>query len=1082
LNYQAALASTRSAIVEACAGSGKTWLLVARLVRLLLAGARPSEILAITFTRKAAEEMRERLAASLEFLALASDDAVVAYLRERGLDESEARVALPRARRLHELVLASVPGPTLTTFHGWFLNLLQRAPMTRRAPANLLEETGLMLDEAWLTWIEALREPARQAEAAAFDSLAAALPLDCVRELLLGFVAKRAEWWAWAEGRADPLADSLAEMRARLGVDEIEDILADLFADTALRADLGAFLAPLAANGAGVAADAARAIDLQAMLEAWPVALPAEADVFERAWASLQGVFLSAKGEPLVRKPSAALDRRLGAAADGFLAEHARLAARCVEVLARLETQRALRLHRAGLVAGLGLLGHYQALKGEGDALDFNDAEWLARQLLRDPESADALLAKLDARWKHILLDEFQDANPLQWQIIRAWLDAYGADPERPDIFLVGDPKQSIYRFRRAEARLFAAAGAFLERRFAAVWQRNDLTRRCAPRVVAWVNAVFEALGAAYAGFRAHAAHQADLPGHVEVLLGAEPVAAPEPVAWRDPLTQPAPCRAERRADEAARVAARIREIVGRLRLDADGGRPARYADILVLSASRTGLEVFEAAFKAAGIPFLGSRRGGLLDTLEIGDVLALLGVLVSPGADLDLARSLKSPLFGCLDDDLKVLAARPERSWLARLNAWAAQTEAPERVARAARLLAEWRTAAGHLPPHDLLDRIHDQGDIERRYAAAVPERLRPGVLANLRAFLGLSLRLGGGRYPSLPRFLDEARLLARQAAEDSPDEAPAAAGDVVRMLTIHGAKGLEAPVVFLIKADEARRERDHYGALVDWPAEAERPSHFSLYGPSGWRGRGRDDIFANERQLAEREHLNLLYVAMTRARQALFVSGVADQAERAWLGRLDAALRDLDLARLPAMTWHETVEIGAAPAAPDATPAPPPAIGSRRPVASAETRFGILAHRYLELACAGVAEAEIRADLDADDAEFAAARAFAQGCLGNPELRPFFAAEAFRRARNELEYIGLDGERRRIDRLVEFDDTVWILDYKTGGLAEPDLTRRAEPHRAQLEAYVAAVAGLFPGKPVRAGLIFADGAFWCL
>jgi ATP-dependent helicase/nuclease subunit A len=1105
MTFNYALDPARNTVVEACAGSGKTWLLVSRMIRLLLAGAKPSELLAITFTRKAAAEMRDRLYRWLADLASVSDAEAIEFLVQRGLSAAQAQAALPRARGLFEAVLASVPGPMISTFHGWFLNVLQRAPMDRRAPSNLLEETGLLLDEAWLTWAESLREPDRQAEAAALDFLLAELSLDGARKLLISFVHKRAEWWAWAEGRADPVAENLADWAVRAGLDESEDVLAGAFADLALEQDLREFMPLLAANAVGGKLDAARAQTLAEILASWP-----EGGDLEPRWQAVQRVFLTAEGAPLVRKPAASLDKRLGASgAARFIDLHYQVAERLVHIASRQEEQRGLRLNRATLVAGCGLLERYQRLKRERDVLDFTDAEWWTRQLLMDPEHADAVLAKLDARWKHLLLDEFQDANPLQWQIVTAWLSAYGADPERPDVFIVGDPKQAIYRFRRAEPRLFAVATDFLKTHFAAELQRQDTTRRCAPRVVAWVNAVFgelaglttdcrsggsrdqgEVAAAAaltgsveYPGFTLHQAFQTELPGHCEMLVA--PVAlAPEldlSAFPRNPLVVPAPTRPEKRRDEAHSVAQRINEIVGHLLLD--GGRPASYADILVLSASRTGLGIFEAAFKAAGIPFVSSRRGGLLDTLEVADLLAVLGFLVMPADNLKLAHALKSPVFACSDDDLKHLAALSQPTWESRLAAWVESGGAPEPVCRAQRLLQAWRAAAGELPPHDLLDRIYHSGDIEARYVASVPLRLRAGVLANLRGFMELSLTFAGGRYPSLPRFLDEMRVLAQRGGDDAPDETPASAGDVVRMLTIHGAKGLEAPVVFLIKADEVKRDRDSVGVLIDWPPEAERPAHFSIYGGDGWRGAARTALFDLERQLGERERLNLLYVAMTRARQALFVSGLEGAGETSWLARLSTALPALD--GLPEMSWQaaspppesDTIDSEAICAPVLCEP-----VGSRRPPVGDDARFGILVHRYLELCTAGRQEAEIRDLLDADADDYAAVAELARRCLANPELSAFFDVGAYIRAHNEMEYVDAAGQRRRIDRLVEFQDAVWVLDYKTGGLGEPDLARRALPHTEQLSDYVAAVEALYPDKPVRAGLIFGDGRFWSM
>ncbi|HEX8979194.1 MAG TPA: UvrD-helicase domain-containing protein [Parasulfuritortus sp.] len=1063
----------RSSVVEACAGSGKTWLLVSRMIRLLLADVPPSELLAITFTRKAAEEMRSRLFEWLELLAVAPDGDVLAFLAQRGLDETEAQHALPRARGLLEAVLHSLPGPMITTFHGWFLTLLERAPLTHRAPANLVEDVALLRAEAWQIWAESLRAPEKALQATALTGLLAELPLDSVRSVLFNLLDKRAEWWAWAEGRQDAVTEAIAELQHLAGLDEERDVVAELWAEPGLASTLDEYRNLLLSNGKGHGKSLERAASLAAALQ-------------EKSFDALQAALLKQDGEPFADyKAGKAMADRLGAAGmDRFFELHRQSSARVVEVRQALAEQAALRLNRQALVAGVDLIERYQALKRERDGLDFADAEWLAMRLLSDPDESDALLAKLDARWKHLLLDEFQDANPLQWRILTAWLSAYGADRERPTVFVVGDPKQSIYRFRRAEPRLFEMAGNWLERDFGAGIFRQNETRRCAPRVVAWVNAVF--VGDAYPGFIAHGAHQAALAGHCELIVAAPAVTEAEGAGpaggLRDPLHEPPPQTPERRAGEAALVAQRIEEIVGRLVVAEDGGRPARFGDILVLSASRTGLEAFEDAFKAAGIPYLGSRRGGLLDTLEVADLRALLGFLVMQHDNLKLAHALKSPLFGFSDGDLVALRDAGTGPWWQGLRVWAGRSDAPAHVRRAQGLLADWLAVAGHLPPHDLLDRVFHQGEVEARYAACVPGRLRASVLANLRGLLELSLSLGSGRFPSLPRFLDELQTLQRRAGEEAPDEPPAATGDAVRLLTIHAAKGLEAPVVFLIKADEERRNRDHYGALLDWPPGEDRPAHFSIYGPGERRGRARQPLFDQEQALAERENLNLLYVAMTRARQALIVSGLEGAKDGTWLALLQPALQAADFDGLPEMAWCEPEAVGAAEARataaqPAPTQAPAGGIGRRRSESSEESAFGVGVHRYLELATTGSAEADIRAALGLDDAAYAAVRALAEAMLRSPSARRFFESG---RARNELEYVGADGRLRRIDRLVEFDDAVWVLDYKTGGTDEADLGRRAEPHLAQLADYRQAVAALYPGKRVCAALLFGDGQLY--
>ncbi len=1036
------------------------------MVRLLLAGVPPAELLAITFTRKAAAEMRSRLFEWLERLATDSDAGVIDFLIERGLDQTAARAVLPRARGLFEAVLHGVPGPTITTFHGWFFNLLERAPLSRRAPANLIEDVALLKHEAWQTWSESLRAPDKARQAAALAELMVELPLDSVRALLFALLEKRAEWWAWAEGRADPVAEAMADFQGLAGLDEDSDVAAGLWTEPGFRHALTEFLPLLADNATGVKADAERAERLARLLEhSGPMPLR-----------DLESVFLTAKGETLVRNAGPALDKRLGAArAVRFSELHSALAARLIEARRAQEDQSALRLNRLALIAGTDLIAHYQAIKRQRDGLDFTDAEWLALRLLSDPEESAALLAKLDARWKHLLLDEFQDANPLQWRILTAWLSAYGADPERPTVFMVGDPKQSIYRFRRAEPRVFEMAGNWLAQNFAARLHLKNETWRCAPRVVAWVNAVFGGLGEGYPGFEPHRPYKAKLAGRCELMVSPARSLSPDVAdcGLRDPLTEAPPSRPDKRAEEANSVARRILEMVGHLEVAEDGGRVARFGDILVLAASRTGLEAFEEAFKSAGIPYLGSRRGGLLDALEVADLLALLDFLAMPHDNLKLAQALKSPLFGFTDADLVALRDAGTGPWFERLRNWLANGGAPDYARRALTLLDDWRALVGHLPPHDLLDRIFHQCEVEARYARSVPERLRPSVQANLRGLLEHSLTLDSGRFPSLPRFLDELQALRRHAGDEAPDEPPAATGDAVQMLTIHAAKGLEAPVVFLIKTDEERRGRDHYGALLDWPPGAERPSHFSVYGPAQWHGHARQALFDQERDQDAREGLNLLYVAMTRAKQALIVSGLDGAKEGSWLARLQTGLARAGFGGLPEMAFVDAVsparaEIQASNRAHAGAGATTQTggIGRRRPPSSPEIVLGIQAHRYLELVTAGVSDAAIQGDLGLDPATFARVRAMARAILDNPDTRRFFESG---RGYNELEYVGAAGQSRRIDRLVEYDDEVWVLDYKTGGAAAAYLEQLADYRRA--------AAALYPGKRVRSALLFGDG-----
>ena len=1091
-----ALDPARSVVIEACAGSGKTWLLVSRIVRLLLAGVAPSEILAITFTRKAAQEMEARLRDWLRLLALAPDAEVRDFLRERAVAGEDIDAALPLARGLFEAMLTAAPGITINTFHGWFLQLLQRAPAASGAmgAAGLLDQSSALIDEAWQGFAEDLQDQPEAALARDLDGLFRDYGLSNTRALLLAFLHKRAEWWAYTAGQPDALAFAEERLREDLQVDPDADIAARLFAEAPFLADLQASAGLLEANTAGDKAHAAK------LLEALQSAEPAQ---------RLEGVFAvfftRTERKPRERKASDAQAKRLGESGQARLLDlHRSICERLQDATDALAEQQAYRLGMAGLRCGTALLEHYQRLKTERQVMDFTDVEWRVHRLLTHSDHAEYMQYKLDSRYRHILLDEFQDTNPLQWQVLRSWLDASSAAGTRPTVFLVGDPKQSIYRFRRAEARLFDIAADFLEHDYGAHRLAQNTTRRNAPAVLAAVNAVF-AREPEFKHFQPHEAHHKELPGLVEVMPIA-PAADSAPgtrhsaLALRNPLAEPRPADEDTpHAVEARQLAAKIGDIVGRwpIQDERTGPRPAEHRDIMLLVRGRTHLAAYEAALKAARIPFVSSRQGGLLDTLEAGDLTALLEFLITPFADLRLARVLRSPLFAASDEDLMALAQLPEGNWWQRLRQLAASATGSAALLRAAALLEGWRELTDKLPVHDLLDRIYFEGDLLRRYEAAVPQPMHPGVLANLHAFMELALNVEAGRYPSLPRFLFELANLSRAPGQEAPDEGVIGdLGNAVRILTVHGSKGLEAPIVWLLDADGGNGRNDGYAVLLDWPPDSAAPTHFSLYGNKQSRGKRRDPWFEAEAEIARREDLNLLYVAMTRARQALIVSAASARGDDGWYAKVktssescvlsaelgtgvaqDAALRtqdsELRTRHFALSTQHSALR----------TTLP---TGTREAAGiSAARRYGINLHLLLErLAPPRVApgKAVLRGMLGMAEEEFEPLWADAMAVLGAESLRRFFDPAQYLSAYNELPYATAGGDSRRIDRLVEFEDSVWILDYKTTEAANGDLERCAAPWRGQLREYRTALQQVYPGKPVHCALIFSDARFHVL
>ncbi len=1065
LDTAVALDPRASCVVEACAGSGKTWLLVSRMIRLLLAGAEPSELLAITFTRKAAQEMTDRLNQWLQTLALKSDDEVRKFLRERAVAETEIESLLPNARGLLEKVLTATPGPTVTTFHGWFMDLLKGAPLEAGLPwgASLLERENQLQREVWERLANDWASKPATPQGVALSALLHDFGQTNLESLLFHFLQRRAEWWAYTEGKAEPVVYALTQLRSSLTFDPDADPVAAFWANELMVARVKRVGQALAQGGK----DETRcSTNIFAALDA----------------RDIDGVIynvLTSKGERRTKKPTAALESALGPGFEVHRRDVLALEDAFIDLIEHRVEIRAWQLNRHGLLLGHAFLQAYQEAKAELGVIDFADAEWLACRLLANEEYAPQLAMKLDARYRHLLLDEFQDTNPLQWQGLSAWLTENRAADAGMTVFMVGDPKQAIYRFRRGEARVFDAAAQFLQANFGAERFTQNMTRRLAPALVHAINPVFENED----GFAAHshAPQNETLAGAARCIgVTAQKNETPAPKELRNPLANALPEAADKAVHlEAERFAQVLRdEIIGRWQVrDKHGGlHAARPGDVLALVRRRTHLQVYERALEQAQIPFITSRRGGLLHALEAQDLIALLEVLMTPHADLRLAHALKSPLFSCSDEELLRLSAEEGAHWWGRLESLAAHADCPAPMARAWCLLQGWRKHIGRLPVHDLLDRIYFEGDVEARYAAAAPLAMRPQIAANLRAFMQLALTQDGGRYPTLAGFIRELKSLVDDT-DAAPGEGIAADGEnAVRLLTIHGAKGLEAPIVWLLGGSD-HSQGETYHVLSPWPPVADRPQHFSLYGKKEEHGVFRADWFGKEEVLAEHEAANLLYVALTRAKQALIVSG--DESKNQWLKRIAAAWSDdRNPADLPACTSNE-----AAPPAATSPRMQAPAVGQRLEVArkSETAAMGELFHACLERHAPPGAARDLHAlaarlGLGADQLDAVEARA--RDLITAPQLARYFDPAQYRRARNELEILDREGNLQRIDRLVEFEDAIWILDYKTGeeSTDRPD-EELITQHGGQLARYVDAIAPLYPGIPVRAALLLPPG-----
>ena len=1051
--YAIACDPRRSVAVEACAGAGKTWMLVSRIVRALLAGAQPQEILAITFTKRAAGEMRERLYEWLEQFAHADDATLMRELSVRGFSSETGPEPLLDGREqlsnLYQRILDTGRTVQIRTFHSWFAALLRSAPLAvlqqQGLPLNyeLLEDDAPARALVWRRFYAALlTQPALKDD---FEAVVLAHGRFQTDKALQAALDKRTEF---------ALADAVGVVDASVlhftvqftefgGLDQPEELLSsNRFHRQTLRdaaVALGRASAPtFAAKGAELE-QALTSGDLQAAF----------------------GALLTEKGTP----------RKFGDKIFGI--EQVRIAQDLVlRVLAARQQhdawiyqQRMARLSRL-------LIAEFTALKRERGWVDMNDIERVAGVLLGDEVLSGWVQERLDARIRHLLIDEFQDTNPLQWQALWSWLSAYSGAGNAPSVFIVGDPKQSIYRFRRAEPQVFKAAQQFVRQGLGGELLSCDHTRRNALDVIRTVNAV---MGAArqndgYEGFREHttSSGEAGAVGRLPPIPRKDAEGdAGSLAAWRDSLSTPREIPEETlRTLEARQAAAWIAQYLQVASLEAK--------NVMVLSRKRAGLLPLQDELRALHIPALIGEKTALIDCCEVLDIVALLDVLVSPQHDLSLARALRSPLFGLSDDALVQIAlARGDsrRSWFEVL-------QQSEQLAPAVKglvpVLMQFKGWLDSLPPHDALQAIYHHGDVLARFAAAAPAGRRASVLANLGALLTAALQLDGGRYATPYAFVRALKAGGLQAPATVNSQA-------VRLLTIHGAKGLEAEAVLLLDTDTAERNADSMGVLVDWPGAASAPQKFVFLVSESRPPACALETLQIEQEARRREELNALYVALTRARHTLMLSSITPfrSAPDSWWQRLagcgDECQAPLAVSAAPAQTADAGLFVlQELPAAPVLVAPLHVAIVANDDVLVA--RIGKAMHRLLEWG--GVTASRVRAaqrEFRLDPAQGQSAAAAAQRILAG-EGAWAWDSSVIAWQGNEVELV-YQGQTLRLDRLVQRRDAGheghwWVLDYKSRGTpqSQPELV-------AQMLTYRAAVQQIYPGASIKAAFLTAQG-----
>ncbi|CFX19482.1 Double-strand break repair helicase AddA [Candidatus Filomicrobium marinum] len=863
-----------SAWVSANAGTGKTHVLTMRTLRLLLAGTAPERILCLTYTKAAAAEMSTRVFDRLSEWVTATGSDLDASLKKL-LGRTPTDEERARARTLFTRAIETPGGLKVQTIHAFCERLLQRFPLEAGVPpgfSTLDDDLGRLLKREAIdgTLREAVKHNDRRIGQALKTAIAYAAE-DRFDKVLSEAIAAR-DWLLAAIDRTS---------RMDAGDAEAAFAAADLDLRTAIGVRRKGRVSDIEKDMAEVLSSGT----LGRIVEVWSQGKSTDVKIAEAlaqakgakdirgTLGGFQRAFLTSTGGPRARIATKAIQDTEPGLCDQLTDAR--------DKFAKLDTERkglaCVEATVALMVLASDVLQRYSDAKARRAALDFDDLIEKTARLLGEGSggAADWVLYKLDGGIDHILVDESQDTSPAQWNVVetlaREFYSGEGAREDVRTLFAVGDEKQSIYSFQGAAPEMFAQKGkqfSDMSKTAGQTWHsvELDLSFRTVEPILNAVDRVFAnpgrtpGLGSIGAEIR-HAAARVGHGGLVEIWPTETPEDADTTDAWIPLGEKAAVAPADKLASRIARTIKSWLESGERL---VSQDRPITPGDILILVSKRRPFAApMVAALKALGIPVAGADRMELNDQLAVQDLVALGDFVTLPDNDLALANVLKSPMFGLDDDDLFDLAYKRSGSL------WRSLIEAQGRDARyleAASLLKGWRQRADFQPPFEFFAQVLDRDGMRRRLLA----RLGTEAADPLDEFLNLAISYDDDAAPSLTGFLTWLRSGQRQVKRDMEQ-----GSNEVRVMTVHASKGLEAPIVFL--ADTCRGAAsgpDKEPLITISPSQKAPPLR-------AWRIKGASQIEAVQsartaKARADLEEQNrLLYVAMTRARDRLYIAG---------------------------------------------------------------------------------------------------------------------------------------------------------------------------------------------------------------
>jgi ATP-dependent helicase/nuclease subunit A len=1077
--------------LAANAGSGKTRVLTDRVARLLLDGVQPQHILCLTYTKAAASEMQNRLFKRLGEWAMLGDKALLAQLTDLGVPGRIDPDRLAQARTLFARAIETPGGLKIQTIHSFCASLLRRFPLE----AGVSPQFSEMEDRAAALLREEIVEDFAEGPQAALIEDVARFVTDTGFDNLTAAITQKRNLFAQPLG----WADLLDRFDLPDGFDE-DALIARVFLGGEVDL-IRAILPALSESGGNNAKAAAK---LAAFTDPRISSLPI-----------LESVFLTGKAakEPFTAKINAFPTKALR---EGALAgQMPQLEALMLRIEAAREQRLALVAARKTHVLhrfASAFLPEYERRKQLRGWLDFDDLILRARQVLNDPAVAEWVLYRLDGGIDHILVDEAQDTSPDQWDVVEKLAQEFTSGEgarsgvERT-IFVVGDKKQSIYSFQGADPAAFDQMQQEFGQRLINSGSKLESLEleysfRSSSAILSLVNILFE--GHAEAGFQDKALHRAfktSLPGRVDLWPVVEKVEDEEDGEWTDPVDRPG--ARHHTVILAEKVAHSIKEMIDRGEtIPEDGDTPGAFVrrkvhpgDFLILVQRRSDLfaEIIRAC-KAANLPIAGADRLKVGAELAVKDLAALLSFLATPEDSLSLATVLKSPLFGWNEQQLFDLAHRRSEQFL-----WAALRNRAEDFPETLEILNDLRSQIDFLRPYDLIERILTRHDGRRKLLGRLGAEAEDGI----NALLSQALAYERTDIPSLTGF-----LVWMQTDDLEIKRQMSGVGNMIRVMTVHGSKGLEAPIVILPDTGKRQAPRDAEIMVSEgvplWKVPADASPALIAQARSEARAR------------EENERLRLLYVALTRAEKWLIVGAAGDVGKdgTSWYQMVEAAMGRAGATQLPGSealrlshgNWDalplveqeqaETTqtdlpamfETPAAPPAPQAETLSPSNLGGAKALPGdagqdeeAAKLRGTRLHLLLEhlpgapyqdwpQLCARVLP-------DMQDIERNDLLAEAKAVLTSDHLRPVFAENTLAEVPVSAD---LGGQRMHgvIDRLIVTETEVQVIDFKSNATVPNDPTACPEGLLRQMGAYAQAMAQIYPDRKVKTAILWTRTA----